>query len=71
MEELLALLQGEVAGKSRKIERDPRIQSKTVQNNNAQIIGLLKQAEAIQRQSYAILDEMGPNEGPLGQPRIG
>lgn len=69
--ELLSQLQCEVSCKSIKIERDTRIQSKTVQNNNAQIIGLLKQAEAIQSQSYAILDEMGPNEGPLGQPRIG
>jgi hypothetical protein len=60
-----------VLHKSNKIENDPRIEAQTVLNNNRQIMGLLQQAEGLQRQSYAILDRMAPNEGPLGKPRIG
>lgn len=71
LEELLEHLQGEVRRKSDKIAHDTRLIAKTVLNNNAQIIALLAQAEAIQRQSYALLDDMAPNEGPLGKPRIG
>ena len=71
LEELLAQLQREIEKKSERIYPDKRLISKTVQNNNSQIIGLLIQAEAIQRQSYALLDDMSPNEGPLGNPRIG
>ena len=71
LEELLMQLQFEIAIKSDKLEGDHRLQAKTVTNNNTMIIALLTQAEAIQRQSYAILDDMAPNEGPLGKPRIG
>lgn len=71
LEDLLLVLQGEVAGKSAKIMHDERLIARTVLHHNAQIIGLLIQAEAIQRQSYALLDNMAPNEGPLGKPRIG
>jgi len=71
LEDLLSKLQLEVGNKCALIENDPRLEAKTVVNNNHQIIGLLAQAEAIQKQSYAILDNMAPNEGPLGTPRIG
>jgi len=71
LEELLSKLQDEVWHKSLKIARDPRLIAKTVYNNNQQIIGLMRQAEALQRQSYALLDDTSPNEGPLGTPRIG
>ena len=71
LEELLVKLQFEVGNKSAKIEKDTRLEAKTVLHHNMQIIGLLQQAEALQRQSYAILDAMAPNEGPLGTPRIG
>jgi len=71
LEDLLSELQKEITEKSLKIAKDNSIESKTVQNNNGQIIGLLKQAEHLQRQSYAILDNLAPNEGPDGKPRIG
>jgi hypothetical protein len=71
LETLLVHLRLEVLHKSNKIENDPRIEAQTVLNNNRQIMGLLQQAEGLQRQSYAILDRMAPNEGPLGTPRIG
>jgi len=34
-------------------------------------MGLLLQAESLQRMSYDALDTMGKNEGPLGKFRIG
>jgi len=42
-----------------------------VLRNNEQIIGLLTQAEALQRYSYDLLATLGKNEGPLGNYRIG
>jgi len=71
LEELLRSLQNEVYEKSAKIAGDESLLSKTVQNHNLQIIGLLAQAEGIQRQSFALLDDKGPNQGPTGVPRIG
>lgn len=70
LEELLDQLQGEIESKSHKINLDDRPQARQVLRNNQQIIGLLAQAEALQRSSYDILDAMAPNEGPLGNPRI-
>jgi len=71
LEKLLVKLQDEVRVKCLKIREDPRLIAKTVLNNNIQILGLLQQAQGIQQQSYALLDDMAPNEGPLGVPRIG
>jgi len=71
LEELLHYLQEEVNMKTEKIKNDPCLEARTVIAHNAQIVGLLGQAEALQRLSYAILDNMAPNEGPLGTPRIG
>lgn len=72
LEELCAQMALEVETlKSPKIATDPRWQAKRVLRNNQQIVGLLKQAEALQRDSYDVLDAMKANEGPLGTPRIG
>lgn len=71
LEELLQQLQIEVATKSQKIESDTRPSARQVLRNNSQIIGLLMQAEALQRSSYDVLSTIGPNQGPLGTPRIG
>lgn len=71
LEDLLAALQGEVRCKCAKIDQDARPPARQVLRNNQQIIGLLAQAEALQRSSHDVLDAMGPNEGPLGKPRIG
>jgi hypothetical protein len=71
LEDLLAVLRAEIQDKSLKIVADGRPVARAVLRNNQQIAGLLMQAEAIQRDSYDRLDAMGPNEGPLGRPRIG
>ena len=71
LEDLLRELQSEVLGKCNKISADTRWQARRVLRNNEQIVGLLAQAEALQRDSYDVLDAMAPNEGPLGKPRIG
>jgi len=71
LEELLAQLQQEVTAKSAKIVSDTRPQARHVLRNNQQIIGLLMQAEALQRNSYDVLDAISANQGPTGTPRIG
>jgi hypothetical protein len=71
LEELLHKVAGEVEAKCIFICDDPRLEAKTVLRNNQQIIGLLRQAEALQRHSYDVLDNMSKNEGPLGRYRIG
>jgi len=71
LEDLLATLQREVREKSAKIADDARPVARAVLRNNQQIIGLLAQAEALQRSSYDMLDALAPNQGPLGTPRIG
>jgi len=71
LEELLHEVASEVFVKCTFICDDPRIEAKAVLRNNQQIIGLLAQAEALQRHSYDVLDNMSKNEGPLGKYRIG
>lgn len=71
LESLLSSLTGEVEQKSRKIQDDARPVARHVLRNNQQIVGLLMQAEALQRDSYDRLNAMAPNDGPLGKPRIG
>lgn len=71
LEDLLAQLQDEINDKSKKIASDTREPAKKVLRNNQQIVGLLMQAEALQRSSYDILDAISPNQGPNGTPRIG
>lgn len=71
LEELAAQLQHEVAAKCVIIRVDSRPIARAVLRHNQQIIGLLMQIEALQRHSYDLLDAAGPNEGPLGKPRIG
>ena len=71
LEELLAQLQEEVQQKSVKIAQDARPHARHVLRNNQQIIGLLMQAEALQRNSYDVLAQLGPNQGPTGTPRTG
>ena len=71
LEELLDKLVEEVEEKSVKVAHDNSLLSQTVQNHNLQIIGLLRQAQALQQQSMRLLDEKAPNEGATGTPRIG
>lgn len=53
------------------IRDDPRAAAKTVVHNNGRIVALLYEAARLQRDSYRVLATIGPNEGPLGKPRIG
>jgi len=71
LEVILDVLVEEIEEKSAKVSHDESLLSKTVQNHNLQIIGLLKQAQALQQQSYALLDNKAPNQGATGKPRIG
>lgn len=71
LEDLLVTLINELEEKTRKVEKDTSTLSKTIQNNNLQIIGLLVQARAIQEQTYNLLNAKAPDEGATGNPRIG
>jgi hypothetical protein len=71
LEDLLWQIREEVGAKSNKLLCDARPTARAVLRNNQQVMGLLQQAEALQRDSYDRLDAMAPNEGPLGKPRIG
>lgn len=71
LEDLLSAIAAEVAVKCTKIKDDARPVARQVLRNNQQIIGLLGQAEALQRDSYDKLDAFKPNDGPEGTPRIG
>ena len=71
LEELLDQLVGEVRHKTSKIEDDTREIAQAVVRNNDAIIAHLTEAAKAQRNSYEILAQLGPNEGPLGTPRIG
>lgn len=66
LEDLLATLIVEVVQKCLKIKDDTRPVARQVFRNNQQIIGLLCQAEALQRDSYDKLNAISPNQGPLG-----
>ncbi|MGL1344929.1 hypothetical protein ACSTKE_01610 [Vibrio parahaemolyticus] len=71
LEELTEKLRCEIQAKSLNISGDMSIQAQTVTNNNFQIIGLLMQIEALQRQSFAVMSQLGEDQGPTGKPRLG
>lgn len=71
LETLTEKLREEINRKSLNIASDPSFAAQTVTNNNFQIIGLLMQIEALQRQSFAVMAQVGPDQGPTGKPRIG
>lgn len=71
LEDLLPQIAGEVEAKTLKIASDPRPVARLVAENNDLIVKHLEEAEKLQRASYAALDAMAPNQGPLGKPRIG
>lgn len=71
LEDLLQVIGAEVVVKCQYIKDDARPVARAVLRNNQQIVGLLAQAEALQRASQDALDFLGPNQGPEGKPRIG
>ena len=71
LEDLAEKLRCEIQEKSINVAGDKSIEAQTVVNNNAQIIGLLFQIEAIQRQSFVVMSQISPDTGATGTPRIG
>ena len=72
LEELLVQLAHEIETlKTPLIAADPRPVAQMVVEHNNQIVVLLRKAAEIQAASYASLASIGPNQGPLGKPRIG
>lgn len=71
LEDLMPQLAMEIKVKTDKIKHDTRPVSLLVQNNNAEIIEHLYAIERLQHRSFEQLRTLGPDEGPLGQPRIG
>lgn len=71
LEELLLDLQVEITVKSQKIANDPSPVASKVYSNNQAIMRLLAQAEKLQRESLAVLSNLGADPGPTGEPRIG
>lgn len=71
LEDLLAQLSYEITEKSMKLLEDERPQATMVAANNAEIVMLLSQAASAQHNSLRVLSQLGPDQGPLGKPRIG
>ncbi len=71
LEGLLAQLVEEVEAKTGKIASDTSRLASDVRFNNFVIINNLTNALSAQRRSIRLLAEAGPDEGPLGKPRIG
>ncbi|MEZ8121072.1 hypothetical protein ACED30_16315 [Vibrio splendidus] len=71
LESLTEKLREEINRKSLNIASDPSLEAQLVTNNNFQIIGLLMQIEALQRESMVIMSQVGPDQGPTGKPRLG
>ncbi|MCF1456598.1 MAG: hypothetical protein LPH21_03225, partial [Shewanella sp.] len=71
LEGLAEKLRMEIQAKSLRIAGDTRAEAQAVCNNNFQIVGLLMQIEALQRDSLLMMSQLGPDNGPTGQPRVG
>jgi len=71
LEELLAQVRKELLVKTEKITGDESTESMKVQCNNLSILRQLFNAEALQRESIAVLAAKSPDQGPTGPARIG
>ncbi|MCC3798243.1 hypothetical protein ACXHQB_23800 [Vibrio parahaemolyticus] len=71
LESLTEKLREEINRKSLNIASDQSFEAQIVTNNNFQIIGLLMQIEALQRDSMVIMSQIGPDQGPTGRARLG
>lgn len=71
LESLTEKLREEILSQSLNIASDPSVEAQLVTNNNFQIIGLLMQIEALQRESMVIMSQLGPDQGPTGRARLG
>ena len=71
LEDLLETVIGEIEVKAERIASDKGTVALRLQVNARAMVALLREAAAIQRDSLAALDTIGPDQGPRGVPRIG
>lgn len=72
LEDILAQLRHEVEQKTLKIMGDKSEAAAEVVTMNHRIMSCLSEAALCQNYNYRMLAaKVGPNEGPLGKPRIG
>ena len=71
LEDLCAQLQREVLAKNQRIDGDNREQALRTAARNRRIIQLLGNIVSMQQDIMADLATLGPDDGPLGRPRIG
>lgn len=71
LEDLLESVVGDLGEKNSMIEDDTSPCSRRVTANNNRIISLLNECISYQEDTLKQLEELGPNEGVEGKPRIG
>ena len=71
LEDFLSTLRSEIDAKTAKLVDDPCPTAQLIVNNNREIVSLLAKAEALQLLSLRELGKIGPDQGPLGTPRLG
>lgn len=71
LEELLAQIADELTKKNDRLTGDLTPAAQTLRHNNVEIISLMHQARRHQEHSLKVLLEVGPDQGPMGKPRVG
>lgn len=71
LEDILAQMIREIDAKNTRISTDKSVGAETVRYNNMAAIEHLKLARQHQMHTLMVLDEIGPDQGPTGKPRIG
>jgi len=71
LEELLAQVAHELTVKNDRLTGDLSPAAQTLRHNNVEIISLLHQARRHQEHSLKVLLDVGPDQGPMGKPRVG
>ena len=71
LESLTEKLREEINRKSLNIAGDQSVEAQLVTHNNFQIIGLLMQIEALQRESMVIMSQIGPDQGGVHEAGAG
>ena len=71
LEELLGEMISDLTIKTERLEGESsHEQAPLIIGRNRRIIDLLAQAKRLQERSMAILDRIGPDQGPTGTPRL-
>lgn len=69
LEELLSQVQVDLREKNAKLTGECPV-NEHIRSNNLAILALLEKAESIQRDTLRRLDDLGPDQGPHGTPRV-